>query len=115
MPRRDQLEMIFSATMCRITCIERLQIPPHGLGRCISFPGRFGGLEVQIAARVATHETSINREAFAGNEASLPALPDNYLKQNSVNVAIAKPAIAVLGDGRMIWHGSSSPSRQNQR
>jgi len=55
------------------------------------------------------HETAINREALAGNKASLTALLDNLLKQHAVNVALAKPAVAVLGEGRMIRHGAFQP------
>src|ERR1700730_6020135 len=102
--------------MRRITGIERLQILPHRPCRCVSFADRIDGLDAPIAARVAMHETAVNCEAFAGNDASLTALLDNFLEQHSVNVALAKPAIAVLGEGRMIRHGSpSSPNRQNRR
>jgi hypothetical protein len=52
------------------------------------------------------HETAVNREAFAGNDAGLTTLLDNFLKQHAVNVALAKPAIEVLREGRMIRHSS---------
>jgi hypothetical protein len=90
------------------------KILPHRPGRCISFPDRFDGLDAPISARVAMYETAIDREA-AGHEASLAALLDNLLKQHAVDVARDKPAMAVLGEGRMIRTAPSNPSRQNQR
>jgi hypothetical protein len=66
-------------------------------------------LDAPITARVTMHETAVNREAFAGNDASLTALLDHFLEQHAVNVAVAKAAIAVLGKGRMIRHGSFQP------
>jgi hypothetical protein len=39
----------------------------------------------------------------------LTALLDNFFKQHAVNVALAKSAIAVLGESRMTRHGSFQP------
>jgi hypothetical protein len=78
------------------------------------FPGsirRFGRADLGARRYV---ETAIDREA-AGHEASLAALLDNLLKQHAVDVARDKPAMAVLGEGRMIRTAPSNPSRQNQR
>ena len=67
------------------------------------------GLDASIAARVTMHETAVNCETFARNNADLTALLDHFLKQHAVNIGLAKPAVAVLGEGRMIWHGSFQP------
>jgi hypothetical protein len=101
--------------MHRIAGIECLQILPHRSRRGIPCPDCSDGLDAPIMARVAMHETAVNREAFTGKDASLTTLLDNFLEQHAVNVALAEPAMAVLGEGRMIGTAPSRPSRQNQR
>jgi hypothetical protein len=92
--------------MRRITGVERLLILPHRPGRDISFPDRINGLDAPITASVAMHKTAVNGEGLARHEASLAALFDDLFKQHAVDAAFPKPAVAVLGEGRMIRHGS---------
>jgi hypothetical protein len=55
------------------------------------------------------NETAINGKAFAGNRARLTALIDNILEQHPVNIALAEPAIAALGECRAVRHASFKP------
>ena len=52
--------------------------------------------------RVGHDHTGVNREGLASHDPFLHAARHHRLKQLAQEIALAKPAVAVLGKGRMI-------------
>lgn len=95
--------------MRRIACVERRQLFPHGSCRGVRVAKRLDGFHAPATSAIAINETTIHSKAFAGHKTSCAALFDNLLEQRPINLAVAKPAIAVLGEGRMVGHGPRQP------
>ena len=67
--------------------------------------GGLGARNTTCATGVCLDDAGVDREAFASDQALAHASTQHALEHMAEGIALAEPAMPVLGEGRMIGHG----------